>query len=82
MAQFDVYRNPSKTTKKFFPYLVDIQSPYISELATRMVIPLGVASYFGNEAMKSYCYLHPKFPQYPKVSLKTQSGLLSIFVNK
>lgn len=58
MAQFDVYSNPGKTSKIFFPYLVDIQSPYISELATRMVIPLGIASHFGNLSMKG---LTPEF---------------------
>lgn len=58
MAQFDVYKNPSKTSKKFFPYLVNIQSPYIAELATRMVIPLGHAPFFGNVAMKN---LTPEF---------------------
>ena len=52
MTQFDVYKNPSKTSKKIYPYLVDIQSPYITELATRIVVPLGKASYFGGEAMK------------------------------
>ena len=52
MAQFDVYKNPSKTSQKIYPYLVDIQSPYISELATRIVVPLGKASYFGGKAMK------------------------------
>lgn len=52
MAQFDVYENPSKTSKKFYPYLVDIQSPHISEIATRIVLPLGRASLFKNESMK------------------------------
>ena len=52
MAQFDVYRNPSTTTRKHYPYLVDIQSPYLEELATRIVIPLGKASLFKNTAMK------------------------------
>jgi toxin CcdB len=52
MAQFDVYENPSKTSKKFYPYLVDIQSPNISGIATRIVLPLGRASLFKNEAMK------------------------------
>lgn len=51
MAQFDVYRNPSKATSAHYPYLVDIQSPYISEIATRIVIPLGYLSSFSNEAM-------------------------------
>ena len=52
MAQFDVFRNPSTTTRKHYPYLVDIQSPYLEELATRIVIPLGKASLFNNTAMK------------------------------
>jgi toxin CcdB len=51
MAQFDVYRNPSKTSRKHFPYLVDIQSPVISEIATRIVIPLGNANLFNNEVL-------------------------------
>ena len=50
-AQFDVYENPSKTSKKYYPYLVDIQNNYISELATRIVIPLGFAKHFENEVM-------------------------------
>jgi hypothetical protein len=40
MAQFDVYPNPSRTSKAYYPYLVDVQSPLLSELATRIVIPL------------------------------------------
>lgn len=50
--QFDVYENPSAKTKKFFPYIVDIQSPYISEIATRIVIPLGKLEHFNNESMQ------------------------------
>ena len=52
MAQFDVYVNPSQSSRAFYPYLVDIQTPYIAELATRIVIPLGLYSAFGGEAMK------------------------------
>ena len=51
MSQFDVYVNPSNKTKKLFPYLVDIQNPIISELATRIVVPLGNADAFKNEYM-------------------------------
>lgn len=50
--QFDVYQNPSSKTKKFFPYIVDIQNPYISDIATRIVIPLGKLQNFKNESMK------------------------------
>lgn len=52
MAQFDVYTNPSKISKSFYPYLVDIQSPHLSELATRIVIPLGKRSSFRDNAMQ------------------------------
>jgi toxin CcdB len=52
MAQFDVYVNPSQSSRAFYPYLVDIQTPYIAELATRIVIPLGLYSAFGGQAMK------------------------------
>lgn len=52
MAQFDVYANPSKASKAHYPYLVDVQSSLLSELATRIVIPLGKRSAFGGEAMQ------------------------------
>ena len=51
MAQFDVYVNPSRATRKQYPYLLDIQSEYLNELATRIVIPLANASLFNNSAM-------------------------------
>ena len=51
MPQFDVYKNPSKKSSSYYPYLVDIQNNYISELETRIVIPLGKAEFFNNEAM-------------------------------
>ncbi|MCW5889774.1 MAG: CcdB family protein [bacterium] len=37
MAQFDVFRNPRGGT---FPLLLDVQSELLSELATRVVVPL------------------------------------------
>lgn len=52
MSQFDVYVNPSLSTREAFPYIIDIQNPLISEIATRMVIPLGKMSYFNSEQMK------------------------------
>ena len=51
MGQFDVYPNPNPRTRDAYPYLVDIQSPLISELSTRIVIPLGKRSRFGNNAI-------------------------------
>ncbi len=51
MAQFDVYPNPSKSTRRPYPYIVDIQSPVISELSTRIVIPLARKSMIGGEGL-------------------------------
>lgn len=52
MAQFDVFPNPNKASKVFYPFLVDIQSPLLADLATRIVIPLGKRSAFGTQAMQ------------------------------
>lgn len=51
MSQFDVYENPSKKSRKAFPYIIDIQNTLISEIATRIVVPLGRLSHFRNEKM-------------------------------
>lgn len=53
MAQFDVYKNPSRNTKKVYPYLVDIQHELISDIATRIVIPLGKLSHFRDDIISS-----------------------------
>ena len=40
MAQFDVYENTNKKTKKYIPFLLDIQNDILSNLNTRVVVPL------------------------------------------
>jgi len=40
VAQFDVYLNPQPASRQFVPYVVDVQSPLIDQLATRLVMPL------------------------------------------
>ena len=40
MAQFHVYENPNKASRKTYPYLLDVQSNLLSELRTTVVIPL------------------------------------------
>lgn len=90
MAQFDVYPNPSKQSKKHYPYLLDIQSPYISDIATRIVIPLGYAALFQNEAMSkltpeisfedtSLLLLTPQISSVPATILKQPVGSLAHF---
>jgi toxin CcdB len=90
MAQFDVYQNPSRASRKHYPYLLDIQSSYISDIATRIVIPLGYASSFGKEAMKiltpeinyeneNLLLLTPQISSVPANILKEPIGSLSHF---
>lgn len=40
MLQFTVYKNKNSATKARVPYLLDIQNNLLSELETRVVIPL------------------------------------------
>ncbi|MDA3950099.1 MAG: CcdB family protein [Spirochaeta sp.] len=40
MAQFDIYLNEDKSTQTRFPYLLDIQVDLLSDLPTRLVVPL------------------------------------------
>ncbi len=51
MAQFDLYKNPSKSTRSAFPYILDVQNTVISEIATRIVVPLGRLEIFQNERL-------------------------------
>lgn len=90
MAQFDVYPNPSKTSKAHYPYLVDIQNSLLSDLATRIVIPLGKRSAFGGETMQGLTpeisfadqellLLVPQISSVPEKYLKNPIGSLSHF---
>ena len=69
MAQFDVYTNPSKHTKKAYPYILDIQHELISDIATRMVVPLGDAKQLRNEELKGLT---------PKVEFEDKNLLILI----
>ncbi|HHI77152.1 MAG TPA: plasmid maintenance protein CcdB [Gammaproteobacteria bacterium] len=88
MAQFDVYDNPSVTSRRYYPYVVDIQSRYLEALATRIVIPLGRRSLFKNVAMKGLTpevtfageellVLTPQLSSVPKKQLKKAVGSLA-----
>ena len=93
MTQFDVYKNPSKTTRRFLPYLLDIQNPFLSDLSTRLVIPLGFKSAFKNEAMdrltpevsydgEKLLVLTPQMSSVPSSALKNPIGSLAHFRNE
>lgn len=40
MAQFDAYENKNGETCEIFPFLLDVQSEVLSDLPTRVVVPL------------------------------------------
>jgi toxin CcdB len=40
LAQFDVYVNPQPASRQFVPYVLDVQSDLIDQLATRLVMPV------------------------------------------
>ncbi|MBB5186918.1 toxin CcdB [Zhongshania antarctica] len=93
MAQFDVYQNPSKNTRNAFPYLLDIQNPVISDIATRIVIPLGRLQSFNNKSMhnltpeieyngEKYLLLTPQIASIPSKILKAPIGSLNHFRNE
>ncbi len=88
MPQFDVYANPSKATRRAYPFIVDIQSSVISDIATRIVVPLGKKADFGNEEMKrltpivtyegkELLLLVPQIASMPAKALKSPIGSLS-----
>ncbi|MEI7841556.1 MAG: CcdB family protein [Gallionellaceae bacterium] len=54
MAQFDVYENLNSATCDSIPYLLDVQADLLDALATRVVVPLVLASEAGGTA-KHFC---------------------------
>lgn len=91
MAQFDVYHNPSKKTHKAIPFVLDIQNEIISDIATRLVIPLGSPQYFKQVAILAPCLkfegadlilLTPQLASVPSKILKNPAGSLLHFRDK
>jgi len=89
MQQFDVYANPSKKTRRAYPFIVDIQSNTISEIATRIVVPLGRKADFNNKEMRrltpeityegeELLLLVPQIASMPAKTLRNPIGSLSL----
>ena len=51
MAQFTIYANASAQTKQLYPYLLELQSNLLSELATCVVVPLTLLNQHSQLAM-------------------------------
>ena len=58
MRQFAVVRNKSARTKRAIPYLLNVQHDILSDLQTRVVVPLYTAATLGGKAMTR---LTPRF---------------------
>ena len=53
MAQFSIYTNTNPISKAIYPYIIDVQSPLLDSLETRLVIPLSQKSRFNEKAIKN-----------------------------
>ncbi len=58
MAQFDVHANQDPGTRGRIPYLVDVQSDLLDDLASRVVVPLMPAD---NPVLRPLTRLTPVF---------------------
>ncbi|QIL88810.1 plasmid maintenance protein CcdB [Microbulbifer sp. SH-1] len=87
MSQFDVYKNPSTNTQQAFPFILDIQHEHISDIGTRIVLPLGRLKYFRNENLgkltpiieydgEELLILTPQIASMPTSKLKNPVGTL------
>ncbi len=93
MSQFDVFTNPSTKSRETYPYIIDVQNALISDIATRMVIPLGKLSHFKNEQMhgltplieyksEQYILLTPQIASMKSKLLKNPVGSIASLRNE
>ena len=55
MSQFVLYENENKSSKKVYPYFVDVQNNLLGELNTRVVIPLSPYESLNKTNAKKLC---------------------------
>ncbi len=55
MSQFTLYKNENKSSKKTYPYLVDVQNDFFDELNSRIVIPLSPHNILNQTNAKKLC---------------------------
>ena len=71
MAQFDVYQNTNNATKDKVPYFIDVQHDLLSQLPTRVVIPL----FFNTNPINK---LNPKFTIKDRLVILVSDEITSI----
>ena len=67
MAQFDIYANTNPASKGLYPLLLDIQSPLLEHLETRLVIPLMLKARFSDKTIRNLT---------PVIEVKNQEYLI------
>ncbi len=55
MSQFTLYKNKDKSSKKTYPYFVDVQNNLLSNLNSRMVIPLTSSKKVNEKIAQKLC---------------------------
>lgn len=55
MSQFTLYQNSDRSTKKTYPYFLDVQSDLVSNLNSRLVIPLTPEKQLESSAPEKLC---------------------------
>lgn len=53
MPQFSAYANTNPVTKSSYPYLLDVQSPLLETLETRLVIPLAPRTVYNGTVIRN-----------------------------
>ena len=55
MSQFTLYLNKDKSSKKTYPYFVDVQNNLLSDLNSRLVIPLTPSNKVNDKVARKLC---------------------------
>jgi len=55
MSQYSLYKNENKSSKKTYPFFVDVQSDLLDSLNSRVVIPLSLNKETNNTNAKKLC---------------------------
>ncbi len=55
MAQFTLYKNEESSSNKTYPYFIDVQNALLSDLNSRLVIPLSAHEALNNTDAKCLC---------------------------
>lgn len=80
MPRYDVYRNPRTQSAKQVPYLLDVQSDFLDDIDTRVIVPLRAAAGIPHPVTRLNPVLQvegvavvmdtPQLVGYPRVALK------------